>query len=64
MTIGYLIPADERRTNEQAKQANRRAPDFDGVEIRRLRTQGETVREIAAMAGLSVKTVRSRQLEP
>ncbi|MGW8359031.1 helix-turn-helix domain-containing protein [Streptomyces wedmorensis] len=61
MTIVHLIPADERRTNEQA---NRRAPDFDGVEIRRLRAQGQTVREIAAMAGLSVKTVRKRRLEP
>ncbi|MFC9337360.1 hypothetical protein ACFT0G_02820 [Streptomyces sp. NPDC057020] len=64
MTIVHLIPSDERRTSEQAKQANRRAPDFDGTEIRRRRAQGHTMREIAIAAGLSLKTVRRRQLEP
>ncbi|MEU2119454.1 hypothetical protein ABZ567_28260 [Streptomyces sp. NPDC016459] len=63
MTIVRLIPEDERRTSHQAKQAKRRAPDFTGAEIRRRRARGETVREIAAAAGLSVKTVRKRQQE-
>ncbi|MEU3480872.1 hypothetical protein ACI2LO_30935 [Streptomyces sp. NPDC033754] len=61
MTIVRLIPENERRTNDQAKQVNLRAPDFTGAEIRRRRTEGQTVREIAAVAGLSVKTVRNRQ---
>ncbi|MFJ5829558.1 hypothetical protein [Streptomyces sp. NPDC093089] len=64
MTIVRLIPEGERRTSDQTKQVNRRAPGFDGAEIRRLRSQGQTVRDIAAAAGLSVKTVRNRQLKP
>lgn len=61
MTVVRLIPERERRTSNQAKQVNLRAPDFTGAEIRRRRAQGQTVREIAAAAGLSVKTVRNRQ---
>ncbi|RSS57511.1 helix-turn-helix domain-containing protein [Streptomyces sp. WAC01280] len=62
-TIIRLIPDDERRTSEQALRVNRPAPQLTGEEIRLRRAQGETVREIAAASGLSVKTVRNRQRE-
>ncbi|MFB7359472.1 hypothetical protein [Streptomyces gardneri] len=62
-TIIRLIPDVERRTSEQAQRVSQPAPELTGEEIRLRRAQGETVREIAAASGLSVKTVRNRQRE-
>lgn len=62
-TVIRLIPNGERRTSKQAQRVNRRAPDLTGDEIRLRLAQGEAVRDIASVAGVSPKTVRNRQRE-
>ncbi|MFD8982001.1 hypothetical protein [Streptomyces sp. NPDC059564] len=63
MTIVSRIPEAERRTNDQAKQASRKAPGVTGTEIRRLCAEGQRLKQIAAASGLSVTTLKRRLAE-